>query len=187
MINKIEMICTKHGITIFKKRGIKRERFVCLKCDADRSKKYLRSLKEKSVEYKGGECEICGYNKCLRSLVFHHKDPLQKDFAIGESRPGVKKVRNWNLVKFELDKCQLLCHNCHNEVHDRIEKEKKEHPIDLMIHKKNIHLINTHILKGRKTPEEIMKEIESGKYKTIRYEVKEINIEGKIEKIYFEK
>ena len=184
MKEKINLICNKHGITIFKKRGVKLERWMCCKCDGESSKRYLRSIKQKSVDYKGGCCELCGYNKCLRSLVFHHRDPLQKDFAIGENRPGYKKSRNWELIKNELDKCQLLCHNCHNEVHENIEESKKEDAIDLKIHKKNIHLINTHILKGRKTPEELMSDIESGKYKYDKPEIIEITINGKFEKLY---
>lgn len=32
------------------------------------------------VEYKGGKCCICGYNKCIEALEFHHLDPSQKDF-----------------------------------------------------------------------------------------------------------
>lgn len=184
MKEKTNLICTKHGITIFKKRGIKKERWVCCKCDGENSKKYLRSIKQKSVDYKGGCCELCGYNKSLRSLVFHHRDPSQKDFAIGENRPGIKKARSWDSIKPELDKCQLLCQNCHNEIHENIEIEKNEIPLGLKIHKKNIYLINTHILKGRKTAEQIMIEIESGKYVTETYRSIEINVNGSFEKIY---
>lgn len=166
MIEKIHLICNKHGITVFKKRGIKKERFVCCKCDSAASKKYLRNLKQKCVDYKGGCCEVCGYKKCLRSLVFHHKNPLEKDFAIGESRPGFKKVRNFEEIKSELDKCQLLCGNCHNEIHDFIDSENNNEFLDLKIHKKNINTINQHIIKGRFTPEQMMEKINQGQYDT---------------------
>lgn len=138
----------------------------CSLCELNRSKQYRLRLKSKAVEYKGGCCEICGYNKCLRSLVFHHRDPSEKDFAIGESRPGYKIVRKWDLVKVELDKCQLLCHNCHNEIHHQIETEKSNKYKDYNIHKKNIHLINTHIIKGRFTPDQMMEKINKGQYET---------------------
>ena len=70
--------------------------------------------KQKMVELKGGCCEICGYNKCNRALVFHHLDPNEKDF--GFSTKGI--TRSWNLIEEELKKCVLLCSNCHMEVHD---------------------------------------------------------------------
>lgn len=66
-----------------------------------------------AVEYKGGACEICGYNKCEIALVFHHLNPTQKDFAL--SMGGY--TRSWEKVKKELDKCTLLCSNCHAETH----------------------------------------------------------------------
>jgi hypothetical protein len=66
-----------------------------------------------SVEYKGGKCSSCGYNKCIAALEFHHLDPSKKDFSISSSG----NTRSWNKVKEELDKCVLLCSNCHREVH----------------------------------------------------------------------
>lgn len=73
-----------------------------------------RELKLKALEYKGGKCEICGYNKCPASLVFHHKDPSKKDFGISSNKKSYKSLED---IKTELDKCILLCSNCHNELH----------------------------------------------------------------------
>jgi hypothetical protein len=70
-------------------------------------------LKKKAVEYKGGSCKVCGYKKCLSALVFHHRDPSQKDFALSQW-----KSASWDSMKLELDKCDLLCSNCHNELHE---------------------------------------------------------------------
>jgi 5-methylcytosine-specific restriction endonuclease McrA len=67
-------------------------------------------LKERAIEYKGGKCQICGYNRCTSAMVFHHTNPAEKDFNISE-RQG------WKSVVAELDKCELLCSNCHAEVH----------------------------------------------------------------------
>lgn len=75
---------------------------------------FHRQTKKKAVEYKGGECERCGYDKSLAALVFHHRDPKEKDFRISE------KNRKWEQVEIELDKCDLLCSNCHHEEHERI-------------------------------------------------------------------
>jgi hypothetical protein len=64
-----------------------------------------------SYKYKGGCCQICGYDKCVRALSFHHLDAFHKDFNIGG------KSKSWNTIQSELDKCILLCANCHAEVH----------------------------------------------------------------------
>ena len=80
---------------------------------------WRRNKKLKLIEYKGGKCIMCGYDKCNRSLDFHHREPDKKDFDISSS-----KIMSWNLIKDELDKCDLLCRNCHGEVHEKIENEK---------------------------------------------------------------
>ena len=45
---------------------------------------FLRSAKRKLelIEYKGGKCEICGYNKNLSALEFHHINSKDKSFSI---------------------------------------------------------------------------------------------------------
>src|SRR5688572_27043090 len=64
--------------------------------------------KKRAVELKGGKCELCGYNKCLRALTFHHPDPNIKNFSISDNH-----VKNWEKLKEEILKCRLLCSNCH--------------------------------------------------------------------------
>jgi len=66
-----------------------------------------------AVAYKGDKCERCGYDHCIDALEFHHIDPTQKDFSI--SSKGY--TRSWSKVKEELDKCMILCANCHRELH----------------------------------------------------------------------
>jgi len=73
-------------------------------------------LKELSVEYKGGKCETCGYHKCIKALEFHHLDPNEKDFAISK----VGYSLGWEKVKLELDKCIMVCANCHREIHENM-------------------------------------------------------------------
>ncbi len=84
-----------------------------LKSAVDKRRKKIRQL---SLEYKGNKCSICGYNKCLQALEFHHLNSDEKDFGI--SAKGY--TRSWNTIKIELDKCILLCANCHREVHEGI-------------------------------------------------------------------
>jgi len=64
-------------------------------------------------EYKGGKCMICGYTKYPGSLDFHHLDPKQKEFGI--SVRGL--TRSWEKIRKEIDKCILVCANCHREIH----------------------------------------------------------------------
>ncbi len=72
--------------------------------------------KIRAVEYKGGKCSICNYNKSMAALQFHHIDPTQKEFGI--ARSGISRA--WEKIKKELDKCILLCANCHAERHELI-------------------------------------------------------------------
>ena len=46
--------------------------------------------------------------------AFHHKDPAQKDISFGKMKTNCIK---WEAFKLELDKCIVLCHNCHAELH----------------------------------------------------------------------
>lgn len=71
-----------------------------------------RSLRERAIDYKGGRCEICGYDKCLSAMEFHHPNPMTKEFNISDRMTTFEDIRP------ELDKCHLLCANCHREVHD---------------------------------------------------------------------
>jgi 5-methylcytosine-specific restriction endonuclease McrA len=78
--------------------------------------KRRKVIREKAVTYLGGKCSRCGYNRCLEALEFHHLDPNQKDFSISERGHS----RSWERVQKELDKCVILCANCHREVTCRI-------------------------------------------------------------------
>ena len=78
--------------------------------------KRRRKIRDMALEYKDNSCDICGYNRCSDALEFHHLDPSKKDFSI--SRNGY--TRSWVKVQSELDKCQLLCANCHREVHAKL-------------------------------------------------------------------
>ncbi len=79
----------------------------------DAVKRRRAKVREMAVEYKGGSCEVCGYNHCIEALEFHHLDPTKKDFGI--SAKGY--ARSWEKVKAEIEKCVLLCANCHREFH----------------------------------------------------------------------
>ncbi len=75
-----------------------------------------KKLREMARDYKGNKCMICGYDKCARALSFHHIDPAKKEFDL--SSKGL--TRSWEKIKMEIEKCVLICANCHMEVHDGI-------------------------------------------------------------------
>ena len=71
-------------------------------------------LKEKCVEYMGGGGKDCGVNtNHYRVYDFHHLDTSTKLFSI--STGG--RSKSWEKVKNELDKCEMLCANCHRMRH----------------------------------------------------------------------
>ena len=90
--------------------------FKCMNYNNYQNQK-LRGLKRKyeAILNYGGKCEKCGYNKNIAALEFHHRNPEEKDFQIDMrhfSNNNLKKLRD------ELDKCILVCANCHRELHN---------------------------------------------------------------------
>ncbi len=75
-----------------------------------------RKLRRMAVEQGGGCCQICGYKASIYALIFHHVDPKKKDFGLSDR--GL--TRSWEKIKKEVEKCVLLCANCHAEVHEGI-------------------------------------------------------------------
>jgi len=76
--------------------------------------KNRKNLKKKAAEFLGGKCKICGYDKCFSALSFHHRDPSKKSFKIGYTN------MSWTKTLKEVKKCDLLCANCHAEVHEKL-------------------------------------------------------------------
>lgn len=87
------------------------------KLNAD-SKKRLRAINDKRrldlIQLKGGACQKCGYNKCRAALELHHRDKTEKLFNLSGSK---FRFRPWDEILIELDKCDLMCANCHRESH----------------------------------------------------------------------
>lgn len=85
----------------------------CKKCRYEHIKNRRKRIKQKAVSYKGGKCSICGYSKCIQALEFHHLDPNKKDFGVSSKWNS----KSWEVIVAELDKCVLVCANCHRELH----------------------------------------------------------------------
>ncbi len=83
----------------------------CKLCVTIYSKERYIKYKQEAVSYLGGKCRLCGYDRYIGSLEFHHIDPTKKHI-------DYHKMRNWSFSrkKEELDKCVLVCSNCHKEV-----------------------------------------------------------------------
>ena len=105
--------CKKHGETEHGhySNGKRPKVWKCKKCNVDAVKKRRHKIKEKAVGYKGGKCVKCGYKKYIGALEFHHIED-NKEFGIGQK--GYSK--SWKVIKKELDKCILVCSNCHKEI-----------------------------------------------------------------------
>lgn len=106
--------CSIELIIDLNKRGPNKSKYCSKRCKLNhRVILVRRRIKIRSVVYLGGKCYFCGYSKCLRALHFHHRDPKQKKFGI--ANPNIKA---WKTIQEELDKCDLLCANCHAEQED---------------------------------------------------------------------
>jgi hypothetical protein len=84
------------------------------------TKQWLLNEKQKAVDYKGGKCIVCNYNRCLAALEFHHKNPLEKEKNKGSR--SINSHQSFEKNKKELDKCVLLCCRCHREIHANLIK-----------------------------------------------------------------
>ena len=76
-------------------------------------RKRRQKIRRMAIAAKGGICEKCGYDRYLEALEFHHLDDSNKNFGLSEKG----YARFWKKVKKELEKCVLLCANCHREIH----------------------------------------------------------------------
>jgi len=73
------------------------------------------------IEYMGGRCQVCGYNRCIDAMELQHVDSSGKDFSISEKG----YTRSWAKAKEELDKCMLLCANYHREIHAKTQLSRE--------------------------------------------------------------
>ena len=85
----------------------------CKACTKKVCTERKRKFKQLCLDYKGNSCIKCGYNKCPNALHFHHLDPSKKEFHLATHKSYYLSEK----VKLELDKCILVCANCHAEIH----------------------------------------------------------------------
>ena len=103
--------CKQHGKTEYILESCSNG-YRCKKCRTDSVAKRRRKVKDILVEEAGGKCLICGYDKCVAALQFHHLDPTEKSFGIAAKGA----TRSLDALREEAKKCALLCCRCHAEV-----------------------------------------------------------------------
>lgn len=109
--------CPKHGKVKFVLEG--RGYYRCTKCRSENVSKSRKNTKAKLVSHFGGKCIKCGYDKCVEALQFHHIDPNKKEFGL--SVRGL--TRSYKALLKEAKKCDLVCANCHAEIHSNDNSE----------------------------------------------------------------
>ena len=102
--------CSRHGATTFARDSD--GGFRCLRCRSEAVVARRRRLKERLVAEAGGRCVLCGYDRSVAALQFHHRDPALKSFSIAHR--GL--ARSLEATLNEMRKCVLLCATCHAEV-----------------------------------------------------------------------
>lgn len=75
-----------------------------------RNRKHRVGINVLVADTKRDGCVLCGYNKCLSALEFHHID-RNKEFGVSYSRESIPRIKN------EISKCVVVCANCHREIH----------------------------------------------------------------------
>lgn len=84
----------------------------------DNYRKWKKTIRQKRRDFlyniAGNKCTICGYDRSINALCFHHINETTKKFNLSSTN----LERNMDLILKEVKKCVLLCHNCHSEVHE---------------------------------------------------------------------
>lgn len=97
----------------YNRRNGKGNSVYCKPCTNDQTLERQKKFKQQCIDWKGGKCVCCGYNKCNNALDFHHLDPNKKEFGISTAKLTTFDEK----IKKELDNCALVCANCHREIH----------------------------------------------------------------------
>lgn len=104
--------CQKHGLVSHQKRT-DNSGWRCSKCNTEHVHTHRVKKKEILILELGGSCILCGYNKYIGSLHFHHIDPRTKKFGLGK----INLASSLSKLREEVKKCILVCSNCHGEIH----------------------------------------------------------------------
>lgn len=110
----VTLRCIRHGDTDFILEG--RGRYRCKRCRSDAVARRRRRVKEILVQEAGGRCCVCGYDRCMGALAFHHVNPASKRLELNAK--GV--ALSIETLREEAKKRVVLCANCHAEVENDV-------------------------------------------------------------------
>jgi len=106
------MRCERHGLTEFAhyKNG-RGYRWSCKRCIGEAVTRRKQKIKRTLVAEAGERCAVCGYDRCIVNLGFHHVDPAKKELEM-----SMRVGRSLDAFRQEAKKCVLVCANCHGEI-----------------------------------------------------------------------
>lgn len=102
------VICDQEFTPLSASANLRQYCYSCLPNGVTASRGYFLELIKRKL---GGSCIICGYDRCIKALEFHHINPSEKEFTISSDIIKVKEAIE------ESRKCILICSNCHKEIH----------------------------------------------------------------------
>jgi len=105
---------SKDEVRKYNREYYQRNRKRLLKNQAEKNKRFAENRRKWLVKYKKAlKCVRCGESHPA-TLTFHHKDSSDKSFEIGNAlRLGVSLKR----LSAEIEKCEVICANCHAKEH----------------------------------------------------------------------
>jgi cytochrome c553 len=105
--------CQHHGLVEFHRYRAGRHtfRWRCKRCVGEAVTRRHQQIRQTLIEEAGGRCAVCGYDRCVVSLHFHHVDPASKSFPVSTAQG-----RSLAAFREEAKKCVLVCANCHGEI-----------------------------------------------------------------------
>jgi hypothetical protein len=106
-------VCKRHGLVEFHEYGAGggTRRLRCRRCVGEAVNRRHRRLRATLVGEARGRCCICGYDRCILNLHFHHVRPEEKAFPM-----TVSSGKSIAAYRAEARKCILVCANCHGEI-----------------------------------------------------------------------
>ena len=102
----------------FRKERVNELYSQCRSCNSKDATERMQAIKLKLVELKGGKCQLCSFSEYVGALEFHHVDPKEKDKNVSRL---IKSKINQQVID-EINKCVLVCSNCHKMIHAGIKK-----------------------------------------------------------------